>query len=140
MDHRARVTLAWAHAKFHKLGAQRRTVVLGVLTQALFRKLFELANLLCEVIDAQIAPIFRDINLIASGIEGFCPLLDRLRGASSVRRILPFRHLATCSHADLKGVRSGNFVNAAINASAEKGLSRKAMQPISVARCLADSA
>jgi hypothetical protein len=46
MDHRARVAFAWAHAKLHKLVAQHRTVVLGVLTQTLFRKLFEPANLL----------------------------------------------------------------------------------------------
>jgi hypothetical protein len=104
MDHRARVALAWAHAKLHKLVAQRRTVVLGVLTQALFRKLFELANLLCEAIDAQIAPIFRGRNLIASGIEGEDVWQPAIR-----------------SHTEFQGVRSGNFVNAAINASAEKG-------------------
>jgi hypothetical protein len=90
VDRRAGVALAWTHAKPRKLVAQYRTVVLGVLTQTLFRKLFELTDLLCEVMDTHIAPNFRGINLITSGIGGFCTLLGRLRRASSVRKILPF--------------------------------------------------
>jgi len=46
MDHRARVAFARTHAKLHKLVAQHRTVVLGVLTQTLFRKLLEPPDLL----------------------------------------------------------------------------------------------
>jgi uncharacterized protein (DUF697 family) len=81
MHHRARVALAWAHPELHKLVAQQRAGVLGMLAQALLRKLLKLATLVGKVIDTHFAPVFGGINLIAASMLA-AKLLDRLRRRS----------------------------------------------------------
>jgi hypothetical protein len=64
------------------LVAQQRAVVLGLLAQALHRKLLKLASLLKKVIDTHFAAVVGAIKFIAVSIDGSCQLLDRLRRAS----------------------------------------------------------
>jgi hypothetical protein len=82
MHQRAGVAPARAHPELHELVAQQRAVVLGMLAQALLRKLLELPSLLGEVIDTQFAPVFYSIDLITASIDGSCRFLDRLRRVS----------------------------------------------------------
>jgi hypothetical protein len=82
MHRRACVALARAHSELHKLVAQQRAVVLGMVAQTLARKFLELASLLSKVIDTHFAPVFRGINLITARIDGSCQFLDSLRRAS----------------------------------------------------------
>jgi hypothetical protein len=79
MHHRACVALARAHPELYKLVALQRAVVLGVLEQALLRKLLELASLLKKVIDTHFAAVLRGINLIAVSIDGNCKFSVHLR-------------------------------------------------------------
>jgi hypothetical protein len=69
---------ARAHPEFYELVAQQRAVVLGLLAQALLRKLLELPSLLGKVIDTQFAPVFCGVKLITDGIDGSCRFLHRL--------------------------------------------------------------
>jgi hypothetical protein len=57
MHRRACMAFARAHPEPHKLVAQQRAVVFGVLAQALLRKLLKLANLLKKVINTHFAPL-----------------------------------------------------------------------------------
>jgi hypothetical protein len=82
MHLRTCVALARAHAEICKLVAQQRAGILGMLAQVLLRKLLKLAGLLKKMINTHFAPVLRDINWIASKIDGSCQFLDRLRRRS----------------------------------------------------------
>jgi hypothetical protein len=82
MHLRTCVALARAHPEIHKLVAQQRACVLGMLAQVLLRKLLKLAGLLKKMIDTHFDPVLRGINVIASCIDRSCQFLDRLRRRS----------------------------------------------------------
>lgn len=67
MHRRAGMALAGAHPELHKLPAQQRAVVFGMLAQALPCKFLKLATLLSKMINTHRAPAFRGVNLINDG-------------------------------------------------------------------------
>jgi len=72
MHPRACVALARAYPEPRKLVAQQRTVVLGLLSQALHGKLLKLAGLLKKVIDAHCVSALPGTNWSASMVDTNC--------------------------------------------------------------------